>query len=581
MKFLKHIFHIVISLSIISTCLGQGITVQNDHRTQRLIEWLDVSNKVNDVFSSIRFRNSKSLVDSLIFLKQNLTGVEHTDALYALNQYNYFVKRTPIQSNFEHRDGFHEYTLQTDSTWIFRKPILKYFHTSPHHFYTFNSDQFTVMVDPLIDFHYGYQNRGDNTLFHNQRGLRISGYIDNKVYFFSEILETQSAFPSFVQAYINNNNAIPGNALYKEYDSSILNLSGKDYLNASGYVGFNISKSVSLDLGHGRNFIGNGQRSLLLSDFSTNYFYLKLNTKIWKFHYQNIFAELAAVSEADQTGDVLLPKKYMATHYLAYKPWKNVELGLFESVIFSRENHFEFQYLNPVILYRSIEQSIGSPDNALLGMNASVNIFRTAKVYGQVVIDEFKLNELSNNWWGNKFGWQIGSKYYNAFNVKGLDIGAEYNWVRPYTYAQSRPIEGYPERSITSYSHHNQALAHPLGANFKEQLISIDWNPLKSLYLQLRYVRFEKGEDIDNGISYGGNILLNTALKSSTYDVDILQGQNVSTNFLQLSGKYYLWPNIAIYGECYYRNQSSTSTKNSYGVLLGMSYNIQHQSPIF
>ena len=138
---------------------------------------------------------------------------------------------------------------------------------------------------------------------------------------------------------------------------------------------------MGIQFGHGQNFIGNGMRSLLLSDFSTNYFYLKLNTHVWKFNYQNIFAELVAGAR-NRSRDNLLPKKYTATHHLSYNITKNLNVGIFETVVFSRNNQFEFQYLNPIILYRSIEQQIGSPDNVLLGIDGRWDFLNQFSLYG-------------------------------------------------------------------------------------------------------------------------------------------------------------------------------------------------------
>ena len=55
-----------------------------------------------------------------------------------------------------------------------------------------------------------------------------------------------------------------------------------------------------------------------------------------------------------------------------------INIGLFESIVFSRPNHFELQYLNPVIFYRTVEQMVGSPDNAMIGAGHE---HKTRKVY--------------------------------------------------------------------------------------------------------------------------------------------------------------------------------------------------------
>ena len=83
-------------------------------------------------------------------------------------------------------------------------------------------------------------------------------------------------------------------------------------------------------------------------------------------------------------------------------------------------------------------------------------------MYGQLLLDEFKLSEVraGDGWWGNKFGFQLGGKYIDAFNIKNLDLQLEHNRVRPFTYSHGD--------SVANYTHYNMPLAHPLGANFQE-----------------------------------------------------------------------------------------------------------------
>src|SRR5690606_25694881 len=120
-------------------------------------------------------------------------------------------------------------------------------------------------------------------------------------------------------------------------------------------------------------------------------------------------------------------------------------IGLFESVVFGRKNHFEFSYLNPVIFYRSIEQQNGSPDNAMVGLDAKANVAKKLQFYGQLLLDEFKLSEIKagNGWWANKWGYQLGAKYIDAFGVNNLDLQVEHNRVRPFTYSHRDSVSTY------------------------------------------------------------------------------------------------------------------------------------------
>ncbi|MBK7096915.1 MAG: hypothetical protein IPH57_18330 [Saprospiraceae bacterium] len=382
-----------------------------------------------------------------------------------------------------------------------RKGLLGIFYKNPATFYSANTENFFIQVDPVVNISAGKDIKNDRLVFQNSRGFSISGQVDKKIYFYTSLLETQQSFLNHLDKKINRDLTVPGQGLYKPFNSSILdNVIGYDFMNAQANVGFNISKSINTQIGHGKFKIGNGIRSLFLSDYSHNYFYLKFDTRVWKFHYQNIFAELSAVSHRQVGSDDIIPKKYMAAHYLKYSPARNFEIGLFETVILNRDNHFELQYLNPVILYRTVEHFVGSPDNVLVGIDWKYNFLKRFSFYGQFLLDEFNFKILNEDktWWANKYGLQLGLKYIDLLNIDQLDFQVETNIVRPYTYSHTD--------SLNSYSHFNQALAHPLGANFKELIFSLNYKPFKNFFAYANAIFATQGEDKGNR-SYGANIL--------------------------------------------------------------------------
>ncbi len=219
---------------------------------------------------------------------------------------------------------------------------------------------------------------------------------------------------------------------------------------------------------------------------------------------------------------------------MAFKPNTKFEIGLFETVVFARENHFEFQYLNPVILYRAVEHFIDSPDNVILGLNLKLNPGDGISIYGQFIMDEFKLSEVKkqSGWWANKFGAQAGLKYMNALGVDHLDLQMEFNVVRPYTYAHRDTLPSYPDHSIANYSHSNQPLAHPLGANFKELLFIIRYKPNNKVYMQAKVLSAIYGDD-NPGENWGGNILL--PLETREKDYGNVIGQGIKTRVMALN----------------------------------------------
>ena len=465
------------------------------------------------------------LADS--FVGYRLSKIDEHQIQNIWDQNNEFVlSDTALSSPERHYDSTHTfYSLRdTPSMMRYRRskhPLWNTFYKTPTHFYEVDVEDFYLRIDPLLRFSVGRETNEAVTTFMNQRGISIRGRVGKNVYFHTSLYDSQMRYTNYINQFTNEVGVVPGAGFYKDYKSSFLNFTqGRDFLLATAYVGVTLGKYIGFQLGHGQHFIGDGIRSLLLSDFSTPSFSLKINTRIWKFHYQNIFAELAA----DDFHSVLgsnnpVPKKYMAAHYLSYKPNDAITLGLYEVVVFDRpSNQFELQYLNPIILFRTVEGAIGSPDNVMLGLNARVNIRKTASVYGQFILDDIHIREILDghlDWWGNKFGYQLGAKYINAFGIKSLDAQIEWNQVRPYTYSH------YNQNG--NYSHYKQALAHPLGANFNEWIGTVNYqvSPLLNIYSSLYLIH--KGEDADS-LSYGGDINVPNSARPGDYDHTVGQG---------------------------------------------------------
>lgn len=437
-----------------------------------------------------------------------------------------------------------------------RRPLWNSIYKTPAHFFEVNQNDFYLRVNPLLRIAVGKETVEDVTTFINQRGVSIRGGIGHDVYFQTSLYDSQIRYPAYVNQFTNSKGVVPGAGSFKNYESALFKFTkGRDFLIATAYVGVDLGKYFGLQLGHNQHFIGDGMRSLFLSDFSTPFFSLKINTRIWKFHYQNIFAELAADNFLAGGGvDAIVPKKYMAAHYLSFKLRKNITLGLFESVVFDRAGHqFELQYLNPVILYRTVEGSLGSPDNVMLGLNGRWNIKRSFSLYGQFVLDDILIREILNGnvgWWGNKFGYQLGGKYINVAGIENFDVQLEWNQVRPYTYSHYN--------ATANYSHYKQALAHPLGANFNEWIGSVSYNISKRLGLQSTVYLINSGENSADSLSYGGDILLPNTQRPADFGHTI--GQGVSTNILFWTStlQYEVSPGLFLDLQYMRRNKKST-----------------------
>jgi len=571
------IINLIIGLAILPFFLfAQDSSVPLNGKTYSIIDRLEIKTGLrNPIHTAIQGYPRKAVVQYALAIdtaQVSLSVQDRRDLYYLFKDNNEWLEPVmpPTTLGGKNEEAFKKIYVDSSQTFytiassqadassasdryiVNDRPFLKYFYQTPANLFELTKKDFYLRVNPILNLKMGSLKEEEDPYFHNQRGVEIRGGIDDRIFFYSNILESQSRFPNYVNQRINRDLAVPGSGLYKLYSSSVFNIdNGFDYLNAQGYVGFNISSHVGLELGHGRHFIGNGYRSLLLSDYSNNYFYLKLSTRIWKLHYQNIFAELAVEGGRNVNGDVLLPKKYMATHYLSFDITKKLNIGIFETVVFSRNNHFEFQYLNPLILYRTVEGYIGSPDNVLLGTNGKWNLFNRFQLYGQLVLDEFQFSELiqeRRGWWGNKLGIQAGLKYIDLFGIDHLDLRLEYNTVRPYTYTH--------RDSTASYTHQNQPLAHPIGANFKEIILGLRYQPLKRLTLNARLINSTFGEDGPSD-NWGTNILLPNTTREAEFGNSIGQGIEAKTLIARLDISYELYHNTYLDLHFFYRNLNS------------------------
>ena len=489
---------LIFIIPVFSFC--QSVTLPQGAKENWLINRMDIK-LMND--SLLGFTSTKPALRRTM-----VAGIERfypsSDSLLATIP-NYIDRFTPVD-----RQNMHD-ALMNSSEWVTgsletfqsKKPLLGVFYKTKGDFFQVNQKDFFLAVNPVIQQTQSGSS-GDNGghVFLNSKGVSFRGLIAKKIGFDLYATDNQERPPYFVQQWEKKFGAVPGAGFYKPFKTTAY-----DYFDARGSIHVNATKYINIQFGYDRNFIGDGYRSLFLSDFANSYLFLKLNTHIWKINYQNLFMEL---SNGKSPGDELLPKKYASMHHLSLQATKWLNIGLFESVVFGRTNHYEFGYLNPIIFLRSAEQQNGSPDNANVGIDLKMNIAHTLQLYGQVLLDEFVLKEVKagNGWWGNKQGIQAGLKYIDAFHIKNFDLQGEINFVRPFTYSHYD--------SVANYSHYNQPLAHPLGANFTEAIGIIRYQPAPKWNVQAKLILFRQGLDTANS-NYGSNIFLLNGTRGADY----------------------------------------------------------------
>ncbi len=371
------------------------------------------------------------------------------------------------------------------------------------HVLSLEREDFRLYVDPLVEFTLGADlAAGAEELYVNTRGVVAKGHIGQKVTFETSFRENQAKLPAYLTAFVQDNRVVPGQGRTRRFK-----VGGVDYANAMGYVSWSPSRFFNAQLGHGQQFIGDGYRSLLLSDNAYPAPYLQLRTRVWRLEYLNLFTQY---TDLDGTSNFItgFPRKYASFHYLSYMPTDWLQVGLFEAVVWQGSDSgyvrgFDPNYLNPVIFYRPVEFGLGSPDNASLGLNLKATpfagkAFGGLAFYGQVFLDDLDIarSREGEGFYRNKLAWQAGLKWFRPWGVENLFVRAEYNRIRPYVYAHKVPRQ--------SYTHYNQPLAHPLGAN-ADEFVAIVAHRVKRFYGEAKLTWARYGEDT-LGSHYGKDL---------------------------------------------------------------------------
>ena len=323
------------------------------------------------------------------------------------------------------------------------------------------------------------------------------------------------------------------------------------YTDIRSRVSFTPNQIFNFQAGVDHNFIGEGLRSMMLSDYGTPYPFAMIRTRFWRIEYSVLYQFM----REGQPGS--WESKFNASHHISFNATKWLNFGIFETVIFQPKDTllnrgFEVEYLNPVIFYRPQEYSLGSSDNVLLGASFSAH-YKKQTLYGQIMLDEFFLEEIRNKsgWWANKYGGQLGFK--GEYNILGQNVfyRVEYNFARPYTYSH---ING-----DYNYGNQGQTLTHPYGANFMEGLVELKWQH-KKWKAKLFANYFLRGLD-DNGVNYGANIYNPYTTRPEDYDHFIGRGYKVNGSVTNIMAAYELTDfgnlNVFVEGRLSYIKQTN------------------------
>lgn len=246
---------------------------------------------------------------------------------------------------------------------------------------------------------------------------------------------------------------------YFNWQSGSTNL----YTDIRSRVSYTPNHFFNFQAGIDHNFLGEGSRSLFLSDYGNPYPFGLIRSRFWRLEYSVLYQFLREGAAGNRA------PKFSSSHHISFNPATWLNIGIFETVIFNPRDTllhrgFDVEYLNPMVFYRPQEYSLGSSDNVLLGIDIT-GYHKNYTFYSQFILDEFYLAEIRahSGWWANKFGGQFGAKAVFRNTRRILYLRTELNFVRPYTYAHLNDALNYGNMGLP--------LAHPYGANFAEMLM--------------------------------------------------------------------------------------------------------------
>ena len=433
------------------------------------------------------------------------------------------------------------------------------------HLLKVQGEDYWFTMDFLLDVQFGKDNSDVSFTYNNSRVLQLNGGLGKKFSYSATIYESQGRFAEYVNEFIENpslnfrpafsEGLVPGRGKAKRFKDDAF-----DYPVAEGYLSYKPSQFMQFQFGHGRNFIGDGYRSFLLSDVSSPSLYLKGTAEFWKLKYTNLWIYGRDLRPGAVQNGGEHRKKYIAIHYLSINLTERFTLGLFETAISAPQNGIDADFFNPVIFYRSVEFNRGEDaGNAMVGITTKYKASDQISLYSQLVIDEFSVGNLTNlGDWRNKFALQLGAKYFDAFDVKDLFLQGEFNYARPYTFAHRNPV--------LNFANYNQPLGHLWGANFWE-FVGIARYKKDRWSGSAKLILGKKGFDFaDETISYGGDVFQSYDIRLGDTGNSLAQGNEATIFNIDLQGNYLLNPvnNLSLFAGMSYRNFDINTNTNGF-----------------
>jgi hypothetical protein len=337
------------------------------------------------------------------------------------------------------------------NSWLGRKLFSE-------NFLEVDSASYSLIVDPAVHVSAGKQTGYAPSLYENTRGIRLSGNIHRTLFFSSELYETQSVLPSYLDAFADSFEVAPGVMRSKEFKEY-----GRDYASVYGSLVWVPSSNFQLWFARDKLHFGHGYRSVLLSHHApaSTFVRASISRPKWSYHYifasmQNVSLQnILAVPQSSMGG---YQNKYAGFLIVSLKPSKLLEVSLFESIMWApyndKFNSLHTKHFNPLPFTRTAWYGLNNENNIMTGVQMALTLPHRFRLYGQYALDDAGSMK--------KTAVQAGMEYFYPFYWFNVRAGIEYN--------SSGAYFGTHSNALQSFSHYHHTLTHPLGGNYREFL---------------------------------------------------------------------------------------------------------------